>query len=146
VHDHKIGPALLHLRFWPSKSKVHDNSKTLLKHNKCLLDILPTSLLALLHMRVHFLHICRSRRIDTIYEVVPSVVWVAIDPKFNYRSMFLGQSCKHRRSLQYINVIMSSCHAKYWGPGLPQLQVSHYNLYYDLCTTPRQVNVQFFQA
>jgi hypothetical protein len=52
------------------------------------------------------------RRIDTVGEVIPFGVGVDVDLKVNRRRMSLGQSSKHRRSLQYIDVIVCSRHSE----------------------------------
>jgi hypothetical protein len=111
VHDHITVHALLHLRLRQSKSKIHENSKSMLKHSQCPLYIFPTSLLA--HRKVRLLlrawrrnglHKCRTLRIDTIGEVLR----VAVDLKVHHRCLSLRKSRKHWRALQHVDVIVSS--------------------------------------
>jgi hypothetical protein len=98
VHDHTIVHALPHLRLRPSESRVPNNSKSLLKHSKCPLYIPPTRILTLSIVRLllkawrrNGLHKCRPLRVDTIGEVVPFIVHVAV----HLRSLSLCKSLKH---------------------------------------------------
>jgi hypothetical protein len=52
VHDHTCIHDLPHLSFQPAKRGVPVNSKSSLKHTKCMLDILSTSLLTLSKLRL----------------------------------------------------------------------------------------------
>jgi hypothetical protein len=125
---------LPHLRFRPNKSWVPYNGKTRLEHTKFPLDILPSCLLTYGKPRLllqswsgNCLHKCRPRWIDTIGEVVPFGVGVVVDLEVNRRRMSLGQSYEHRRSLQYVDVIVGSRHPKEKMPS-PQVVITNSSL------------------
>jgi hypothetical protein len=146
VHDHTTVHALPHLRLPPSESRVRDNSKSLLKRSECPLYILSTRVLTLSIVRLllgawrnNGLHKCRTLRVDTIDEVVPFVVHVAVDLKVHIRNLSLRKSHKHWRALQHVDVIVSSRHFEESMPNpkvliYPSLQGSHCTLRYVPCT------------
>jgi hypothetical protein len=128
VQDHTTVHHLPHLRFRSSKSWVPDNDKTRLKHTKCPLYILPSCLLTLCKPRLllrswskNCLHKSCPRRIDTVGEVIPFGIGFS---EVNQRILSLGQSCEHRRSLQYIDVIVCSHHSEERMPN-PQVMISN---------------------
>jgi hypothetical protein len=56
MHDHKSLHHLPHLILRPGKTRIPNNSKLILKHTKCPLDILPAALLILI--KVAILYTC----------------------------------------------------------------------------------------
>jgi hypothetical protein len=138
-------------------SWVPGNGETRLEHTKCPLDILPSCLLTLGKPRLllqscprNCLHKCIPRWIDTIGEVVPFRVCVAVDLEVNRRRMSLGHSCDTE---DHYSTLMSLC-----VPAIPKKEyqihrswsatASRITLYSPLrpLYNPCQANGQFFQA
>ena len=113
MHDHTSSHHLPQFLRAPSLSRIPNDAPSRLQNTKGTLDILSSTLLLLgksfpfLSDRVGYcLDNSGSLRIDTVTQIVPFVVVVAVDSKVHRWAVAFGKPSKHRRALKHVDIIV----------------------------------------